>query len=965
MSFLNSLKAMFKKSIPDLVIKYNSIATQYETVESKRDGDRYVSAKMKTDTFGSYLYFTESSLLAAGFTPAEAKEYAKDKTKIPENRRQFALEAQREEIIKNYVEQNDYYRMLAGLPSIDEQEEVWLEKEIYDEYGIEPCAIHEVSRDMLCVFESIGLLEEQIKLHPDAIYLQFLGKKNIDPSVSRSAGNYQILYFPRLDAGEIYYKDFMLAYEQCREYFLTVIYNQYYTGKYIYYDNYLAFSILIMTINKLIPLMLQRYIEREFYDVDTVRIFLESYGIEYNRIFTLEQLKLIAKNLNLLLQSKSSNLAFVDLLSLIGYSNFNIMKYYMIKQHKVDDEGRPIFEYKTEKDEEGNEIKVPDYTKMFSYYFLRTDIQTYDIQEAIRKSSNKLNYRDDITTDDYWVEDTELVTKLANAKFNYIETKYMDLDVMYKMHSILFETIYLTRMVLDKSETKAIYVTLPSITASRVSLFDVFILLICLLCKYYHIEPEIMKSPSKILHILGYNFKADFEKIKEEIRKNRNLDDSLCEYIKTTTFTTPGDVNKMFVNVRELEKLLVKLMNETHDHETYSAYRKLYETLLWEELNEEIYKLPDGKVPDTFSEYLQKKSNGLYNYYLTKETTEDICFAIDYVTSKLTNMFTDTKYLNYIKVMDTANLDAIVKLLCFFKSYTVMMRDANLVIIFDSRFYNMAHFSEYLNFSGNGPTKLYISDSSMYNMYTDAIEYMLGNLTTKEKIKGIEHLNFLVDAIAKLNVDVDFRLFAKADMKCFMELSAADILTNLQANTSLEEKTKLIDAYFIKHRLQPDEELPISDDINFSAEELITKYMEVFDLLSNTYQTIKTDDSVRLGMWYNMYYTFNFLTNSVFRDKVKKELDKIRITKDVNLFDVFLLKNLLTPKDSITIFHKPSMSHEISMEDDAILEYDVKLEPKIQVNDTLEPNEKPVTEIHSVTRDNLSIKESIKFIWES
>lgn len=831
MTFMDSIRDMFQKSIPDIVIKYSNVAASMETIESRKNGDQYVAAVLKSDKFTSYISYGYDVLVAAGLNPVDAAICMYNRDKIPKEKRQKVLEEQRKYIIENYEEQNNYYRMLCGLPDMDDVYQIWLPYEVYLKYNITPMAVHLIDHNKLLILESMGELQPIIDENPDVKYLRHLGVKRIDPSASRLADNFQVLYFPKLDGGDVFYKDFMNTYEECREYFLTVIYNQYHSGRYQHYDQCLAFDILIMTIGKIIPKSMQRYVEREFYDVDTVRIFLESYGIKYNSIFTLAQLKLIAKNLNMLLKSKSSDKVFLDILELLGYSNFNIMKYYLIKQQRFDEEGKPIFVYKTEQDENGNDIEVLDRSKMFDHFFVKAEIGTYDVQDAMHDAVNRLEYRDVVTEDEYWIEDKTLVDKLNEAEFNYIETKYMDITVIYRMHAILFETIYLTRMVLDKrDETQAIMVSLPSITGKQIPLFDVFILLICELCKYYHVEPDLLKSPSKILHILGYNFKADFDAIKAEIANRPDLDDRLIRYIKNTFFTTPSDVNNLYVNVKELESLLVKLRNEADNHDTYSAYDKLYRTLMWTELNNDIYRLPDGTIPDKFTEYLEVCNPDLYVYLETLIDNNAVSRSIDYITAKLSNMFTDTKYLQYIKILDTNHLEAIQKLLCFFKSYTVMMKDISMILLLDSRYYNMIHFSTEVDFSGLGPTKLIIPDNTMIDMISDCLSGMVSTEELADGIKIDAPMIMLTDMIAKSKLYMPAKMTEFASERIFTDVFASDGIDKYFSKTLTRDRFSLTDAHLTKMYIHAnDDSTSVYDRIYEIVNNYISDELHIID----------------------------------------------------------------------------------------------------------------------------------------
>ena len=66
----------------------------------------------------------------------------------------------------------------------------------------------------------------------------------------------------------------------------------------------IGFMILHMTIQRMISTTFKVMLDRDFYDLETCRMFLESYKIPFEKLFTLNQQKMIIKNLNLLLMNK-------------------------------------------------------------------------------------------------------------------------------------------------------------------------------------------------------------------------------------------------------------------------------------------------------------------------------------------------------------------------------------------------------------------------------------------------------------------------------------------------------------------------------------------------------------------------------------------------------------------------------------------------------------------------------------
>ena len=85
----------------------------------------------------------------------------------------------------------------------------------------------------------------------------------------------------------------------------------------------IGFMILHMTIQRMISTTFKVMLDRDFYDLETCRMFLESYKIPFEKLFTLNQQKMIIKNLNLLLMNKHTPNVLYDVLDLLGYKNID------------------------------------------------------------------------------------------------------------------------------------------------------------------------------------------------------------------------------------------------------------------------------------------------------------------------------------------------------------------------------------------------------------------------------------------------------------------------------------------------------------------------------------------------------------------------------------------------------------------------------------------------------------------
>lgn len=771
------------ESVPNMVVKIPNQAKLTETLDSRRNGDAYVAATLGTDSLYAYSGLDEGAMLEAGYTAQEIKGYRKDgcdpSSLADDNKKRVYLKLRRKKYIDNYTEMNDYYRMLRGLPNYDDDEEIWFDDfDLYDKYDIEPCPVHEISQTILIAMESRGELDQIRKDHPDAKYLYYLGARRVDFFTSRRGEPFELLYFPNTADCYSFHRDFVTMYEECREYFLTVIYNQYFMSKYDQYDGYIGFMILTMAINRIITANFKAFIDRDFYDALSTATFLNAYGIYYDDRFTLSQTKLIAKNLNILLMNKSTDVAMLDVLDLLGFHDYTLMKYYLVKNHRIDlGTNKPEFHYKTKVLEDGSRVITDelDKTSMYNFKFVKVPVGTQNVQESLDNMENTMNYQMVTEDDPYWIEDAELKEKLSSMTFNYIDTKYMDLTIVYRMYAIMFEIQYFTRLILDrKDETKNILISMAKLSTTDMPIFDIMVALICLTCKFYKFTPVILKSPDKILRLLGFNFDADIEAIRKEIEENPEIyDQELLTYLKNPILTKNADINELYGNIKKFDRALIKCMNNARTVKTYKAYRKLYDTLMYVNLNPDLYSYRDGTVPDTYLDYLERANPDLFKIINTIEG-EDACSEyINYITTRLTTVFTTTKYLKYIQIVDDSLINSILKVLCFFKSYTVQMKGAGIILLFDSRVYNMAHF--YHDFK-MGTSHLDIKDviSDGDARYWDMVEKVSETIDFADE-------RATYDDIMKAMSDMSHRINLYTKIKHYMD----DVTVTVKDKTSL------------------------------------------------------------------------------------------------------------------------------------------------------------------------------------
>lgn len=782
LELLNSFKRYLLNTVPKIVTKDKEEADMYETVESRRLGDIYCSASLEMDSLITYSQIHEISLKRAGISDKnQIREYLKDKSTIPKKYHDIIIRSERSIFLSEFEETNEYYRMLMGLPPLGE-DYIFLDYAEMELYGFHEIAneddyehrtpFHLLPKNTLEAMDKSGYLEELQKMFPESRYISYVGQRKIDLAIARMAGNFALIYLPKVDATNRFYRDFSFHYDEAREYFLSTVYNFSYSSQYPHYNGMIGFMILHMAIHRMISTTFKVMVDRDFYDLETCRIFLESYKIPFEKLFSITQQKMIIKNLNLLLMNKHTPRVLYDVLDLLGYDNIDITKYLLVKQHKlfqkdVESDLIPSFSYKLMVDDAGQQYIELDNSSMYEYYFVGVDMLASDVHLDTIDAANTFGYTEFTENDALWIHDDELIDKLEKAEINYVETKYANIAITFRMHEKNFELIYLSRLILDKqNETSRIFLDIPMIVNVPQSLFDIQVLLICLLCKKSHMETNLLKSPSEILYILGFNFKADLEAIKKDIKEHPSLyDETITKYLENIIFVSPEDVNRMYLNVKNLERFLTKAMQETPDPNVYHAYKKLYNTIFYSELNNSMYTLTNGNTANSYMEYMQDKNQLLYEFVESVEE-DKIADYIDYIATKFSTLFPDTEFMNYLAPVDAYLIDAILKMLRAFKSYTIDIRDIDVIYRFDSRRHNLLKLIFSLRLTS------FIHPNEVPLKYSDWINEFRGTVYYNE----IKNILYELANISSTISNYEFKMILKEKFWMYTKLHLIDMI---------------------------------------------------------------------------------------------------------------------------------------------------------------------------------------------
>ena len=732
-NFITQLKTL----ATSLVVKRDKAAKYYDNdLEIRKAADRYINTIDYGDNWDMYVRFDYDVMEAAGLDQNLLNWYYEDKSRIPRQLRQKVVDLQKQKIIDEYVEQNDYYRMLYGLPPMEDMNNndfIYVPMNDYDIPTNIP--VHELDSESIAIIQATDIITQLIDANPTKGYLNFLGSNRISIYTARKANNFEILAIRNTQSvDEIILRDFEIMYAKARNYFMIGLYNSVYASNYEWYDEFIGFSILVMAIQRLISNIYKQGLSRDFYDLELIRYLFKSYSVPYIEDMDISYQINLAKNLNYLLQYKSTDKVLYDVCNLLGFYNISIYKYYLIKSHRLDAEGKPIFRY-------GDDGK-PVYNQMYNFHFQQVDLKTGDINTALTDERKQFDYETITGEDPYWVEDDELKNKLYTTDFNNMISKYMSLDVAYKIVEMMYETAHTVRMIIDdQRDYKNIKMSIPRISNNELNLFDIVIFLCCLGCRRLNLTGTIPLKGYQIATVFGFNFKQDIQAIIDSIHNQEGdyslIDPDLIQYMMNMRAFSLADADRMYSNIKDLKDLITEFLFTTHDKETYYQYLKLYKAILITEDSQELYKDTAGNFRDTFDTLLENTNPELWTLLESIEEQQDQNRGIydeyiDEIYLKLATLSDSYKYLSTINKNESM-FEFVLKLIRFFKSYTVDFVNSGIQYFLDDRYLMGLKLIDWIQF---GDTSFMLTDDvfAKNNIFIDVLDKMINEFFFKQNL---------------------------------------------------------------------------------------------------------------------------------------------------------------------------------------------------------------------------------------
>jgi hypothetical protein len=559
-------------------------------------------------------------------------------------------------------------------------------------------------------------------------YVKLFLTKGVNILTARNGRDYDIIHetdLSSLDTNtrKIFYETFQAN----RDYYVRNLFNPSFMFE-KEYDNFNCFFITIMTLIEVLGDKVT-----DLFNVDTLNSYhisnlLYSYDITFMDEVPLHYKRKLLRNLNFLINNKGSNVIFTTVLSIFGFKNSKVFKYYLAKTFKKGDDGFYDF-------------TDPDLV------FYKVPIESLSIEEAFKKNEiDELTFESVIAGDKYWKASK---AEVLQKEFNHANSKYYDIVTAIDMQRVSTNLSYFYDALsnVEYNFKDAPFEVMEfnsrfSKNGNNTSLFDLFIAVNILSLFMIGFESNIYKTPSDVRAIalgeiqiysetpqIGNSFPETID-LSRLTKPTRDLlgSDLIYSMSQLKSITNKTTFVEMFDANLKLKEAIEEAIKLSSDYDEVQMLEEDYKYLFFSTLNRLIFK-----EHTTYLSYLYESSPGLadeisiaINSDFAKQEGENLLIEVLSVIEKLL----DSENINFFAISQRYIINYARKLIEYFKSYTIQLRSFSVFYRFDT-------YDEYLK----------ILDKPFYDGNTDVTDspILFDSFTPHGSYQKSSKLNMLSD----------------------------------------------------------------------------------------------------------------------------------------------------------------------------------------------------------------------------
>lgn len=431
-----------------LIVKNNTEAKEFETSEVLHNYYLYTTAytdsKNPYDYDWSYSeiskYFSEKTISILNLMTPEGLSNAMN-NKIYTTEANAFMNYLQNKTIKNYGEQNQYYRQFMGLPPTND-DIIFVENLDNDKNNLD---LKMVRIDQLSLetypntYEHYFIknkVNDLIEKYPDLLYLRFINNK-YSPYYLRTCPDFTILYCDKTILSTDEYNRFEQAYKRAQNYVNEILYVVGMEDRFPLYANIMYLFILFYTFQIYNNLKLKDYSLTKYTDFDLYDILDSNNLSSLKKLSDKSLIRKVVMHMDILKEYKGSEYILSLLFDLIADNSVTVKRYDLIKEFPVDLTNSLRFDNTKTYD---NQVDLK-----FKEKIIRTAESYY--------SPRTVDYNTLVETDEMWggtkdIEDDssknkikkELKNKILSMDFSSISTKYISISKSLNIYENSIQT---------------------------------------------------------------------------------------------------------------------------------------------------------------------------------------------------------------------------------------------------------------------------------------------------------------------------------------------------------------------------------------------------------------------------------------------------------------------------------------------------------------------------------------------
>lgn len=486
------IKSIFSKT----TIKRGYLADSFDTAAMRTNYSKYKNAMSESDKVEYHKLlltdFANTDLALSTMVEARIeclKESSKVYDYIDEEQVAVILQNIRTRITSQYVEKNPYYRIVCGLPDLQDVTPIYVDSK-YSNICDTTKAIHTMTDSELSALYINGVLTELAEKYPLLMYIPYLHRR-VDIITARDASDFDIIKQGTVEEESHITDLFFNTYNKNKNIFLHRHANTFYQRTTEYYESLMSMMLVWATRIDVIR-EIHANIDIDYYDDYDLATIFQDYSLKIDEGISKDIRADIAKNINLLVRNRGTNAVLENLADI-----FNIKNIYNYIIQKLYVNGEPTLRC--------HAVPVSDMQNMSKYLTREYGYITYgklvenDKTWADKPISTKTTAEINVAEADEYISTYE---KLLNTDFSYIHSKYVSVDNIINMSQMSLDFSLFFNYMLATTNVHQVTVN-HRLSNAVMTLPQVYAYLCSLLSTKYKFKDNIVANGSELQYVLG------------------------------------------------------------------------------------------------------------------------------------------------------------------------------------------------------------------------------------------------------------------------------------------------------------------------------------------------------------------------------------------------------------------------------------------------------------------------------